>query len=124
MLGVIPAVLPYVETHYPQSTRREAARFAHAMCTTSHPTQQMFVACQGLPALVRLLLNPATGHELVCLAIDAIKAVLDMRGRSPRNDLCRTLVELELLELLVSAIHEVRSLTVTRRLHDGYMTVT
>lgn len=62
---------------------------------------------QGLPALVRLLLNPATGHELVILAIDSIKAVLDMGGRLPRNDLCRTLVELELLELLVAAIHEV-----------------
>jgi len=32
-----------------------------------------------------------------------------MRGRSPRNDLCRTLVELELLELLVAAVHEVNA---------------
>jgi hypothetical protein len=68
------------------------------------------MACSGLPALVRLLLHPATGHELVCLAIDGIKAVLDVRrlgvhGRAaPRNDLCRTLVSLEVIDLLVAAI--------------------
>ena len=53
----------------------------------------MFVACQGLPAVVILLADAANGRELVLLAVDAIKAVLDMRGRSPRNDLCRTLVD-------------------------------
>jgi len=33
--------------------------------------------------------------------------VLDMKGRSPRNDLCRTFVELGVLELLVDALHEI-----------------
>ena len=35
--------------------------------------------------------------QLVCLAIDGIKAVLDMRGRTPRNDICRTFVDHEVM---------------------------
>jgi len=107
LLGVIPAVKGFVEPHNPQPTRLEAARFAHTMCTRSELTLQMFVACYGLPALVQLLLAPAASHELVLFSIDAIKSVLDMRGRSPRNDLCRSFAELGLLELLVSAMHEI-----------------
>ena len=49
LLGLIPAVLPYVETHHPQSTRLQAAKFAHAMCTHSPRTLQMYMACSGLP---------------------------------------------------------------------------
>ena len=59
----------------------------------------MLVACQGVPALVKLLLSPASeAHELSLLAIDAIKAVLDMKGSS-RNDLCRSFAELEVREI-------------------------
>ena len=78
------------------------------MCTRAGAfTLQMFVACQGLPAVVILLADAANGRELVLLAVDAIKAVLDRRGRSPRNDLCRTLVDLDILQLLVDAMHEI-----------------
>mmetsp|Transcript_71417 Transcript_71417/g.118681 ORF Transcript_71417/g.118681 Transcript_71417/m.118681 type:complete len:1176 (-) Transcript_71417:366-3893(-) len=107
LLGIVPAVLRFVEPHNPESTRLEAARFMHTMCTRSMLTLQMFVACYGLPALVRLLLSPATSHELVRFSIDSIKAVLDMKGKSPRNDLCRTFVEEGVLELLVIALHAI-----------------
>jgi len=79
------------------------------MCTRSVLTLQMFVACSGLPALVRLLLSPAESHELVLYSIDAMKSVLDMKGHSPRNDLCRTFVELGVLELLMQALHEINA---------------
>lgn len=83
----------------PQGTRLEAAKFIHTMCTRSVLTLQMFVACYGLPALVRLLLSPAESHELVLYSIDAMKSVLDMKGHSPRNDLCRTFVEVRIAEI-------------------------
>ena len=108
LLGVIPPALRFVENQYPPRTRLQAARFTHLMCTRAGAfTLQMFVACQGLPAVVILLADAANGRELVLLAVDAIKAVLDMRGRSPRNDLCRTLVDLDILQLLVDAMHEI-----------------
>ena len=33
----------------------------------------MLIACEGLPALVRLLLSPSPPHELALLGIDSIK---------------------------------------------------
>ena len=59
LLGTIPAVLPLVDTQFPQNTRLEAATFAHTMCTCSPLTLQIFISCSGLPALVTLLLNPS-----------------------------------------------------------------
>lgn len=117
LLGAIPTVLPFVETHQPQQTRLLAATFTHTLCVHSPLTLQMLMGCQGVPALVRLLLNPSapSAHPIVCLAIDSIKSVLDMRwgvgmkGRSPRNDLCRMFVELEVLELLISALLEINT---------------
>ena len=108
LLGIIPAVLPYTETHHPQTTRLEAARFMHQLCTRSARTLQMFIACQGLPGLVRLLLGPfvSSAPELALLAIDAIKAVLDLKGAC-RNDLCRTFVALEAPGLLAHAMLEI-----------------
>ena len=53
--------------------------------------------------------SPSSARELVTRAIDAIKAVLDLRGRAPRNDLCRTFVELEVLELIVPAIIDINA---------------
>ena len=35
LLGLLPAVLPYSETHHPHSTRLEAARLMHRLCTRS-----------------------------------------------------------------------------------------
>ena len=97
---------------YPQSLHHSpvggllSAHQVEATTATPSPLLQ-FVACHGLPALVRLLLNPAQGHELVCFAVDSLKAVLGMRGRAPQNDICRILLDLEMIELLVMAIHEV-----------------
>ena len=99
-------MLPCVEASHAPPTRLEAARLAHALCTRTVLTRQMFVACQGLPALVKLLLQPTANGPLVLLGIDAVKAVLDMEGAS-RNDLCRTFAELEVLELLVHAMHAI-----------------
>ena len=109
LLGAIPAVLPFGETHHPQATRLQAAVFMFSMCSCSPMTLQMFISCGGLAALVTLLVQPSSSHELILRAIDSIKAVLDLRGRSPRNDLCRTFVGLEVLELLVLAIPEINA---------------
>ena len=93
LLGVIPPALRFVENQYPPRTRLQAARFTHLMCTRAGAfTLQMFVACQGLPAVVILLADAANGRELVLLRSTRSRR-LDMRGRSLRNDLCRTLVD-------------------------------
>ena len=103
-LGAIPAVMPYAETHHPPSTRLQAASFLASMCSASQQTLHMLVACSGLRALAKLLVQPASPPELLQRAIDAIKAVLGMRSRAPRGDLCRTFARHGVLELLVSAI--------------------
>ena len=78
-----------------------------SLCSCSRLTLQVLVSGHGLPALVALLSQPIAAHALVAHAIDGLKAVLDLRGRSPRNDLCRTLVGLDAPALLVAAIAEI-----------------
>ena len=80
-----------------------ASRSALARCRCSS------AGAAASPRLVALLAQPFTSHELLTHAIDSIKAVLDLRGRSPRNDLCRAFVGLDALELLVSAIPEINA---------------
>ena len=80
LLGVLPAVLPLVETHHPQQTRLQAAITLQHVCAASPLTLRMFIACRGLPAIVKLLVHPSSSQDLVVRAIDAIHAVLDLRG--------------------------------------------
>ena len=110
LIGVVPAALSFFDLMQPQSLRLQAAILSHTLCTGSALPLQMFIACNGPPALVALLVNPSSAREIVIRAIDAIKAVLDLRSsRTPRNDLCRTFVEHEILELLLPAIIDINA---------------
>jgi hypothetical protein len=110
LIGVVPAALSFFDLLQPQSLRLQAAILSHTLCTGSALPLQMFIACNGPPALVALLVNPSSAREIVIRAIDAIKAVLDLRSsRTPRNDLCRTFVEHEILELLLPAIIDINA---------------
>ena len=89
LVGTIPAVLPLTQPTFPLPLRLLAATFTHTMCTCSSLTLQMTIACGGLPVIVTLLDHPSRSCELATRAIDVIKAILDLKGRSPRNDLAR-----------------------------------
>ena len=79
VLGGIAAVLQYASRDlYAYEVRLEVGYLVKQICFNSRHTQQMFVACNGVAALVDMLNEDyASGRHLTFIAIDCIKCLLD-----------------------------------------------
>jgi len=115
LIGMVPAVARFAESDSSTPVREQAALFIHQLCLAAPQTQQMLIACSGLPLLVRLVEVDYKAHRgLVRRGVSCIWHILESHGPGGSlNDFCRLLAHHGLAERLVlslsSASQESRS---------------
>ncbi|KAG8043800.1 hypothetical protein GUJ93_ZPchr0458g22599 [Zizania palustris] len=112
LVGLIPVVMNFAVPDRAKEVRVQASRFLQQLCQASTLTLQMFIACQGIPALVSFL-EPdyAKYREMVHLAIDGIWQVFKLQHSTPRNDFCRIAAQNGILLRLVNTLHSLNEAT-------------
>ncbi|KAG8043791.1 hypothetical protein GUJ93_ZPchr0458g22664 [Zizania palustris] len=112
LVGLIPVVMNFAVPDRAKEVRVQASRFLQQLCQASTLTLQMFIACQGIPALVSFL-EPdyAKYREMVHLAIDGIWQVFKLQHSTPRNDFCRIAAKNGILLRLVNTLHSLNEAT-------------
>jgi len=106
MMGMVPAVVRFAVPGNTVEIRQQAALFMRQLCFASPRTQQMLIACNGLPVLVGLVEDSGpTWRELIGQGVSCIWHILESQGVVNRvNDFCRMLAHHGLVERLVSCL--------------------
>ncbi|CAG8542564.1 11577_t:CDS:2, partial [Racocetra fulgida] len=108
LVGGIPIIMSFTSKRYLYKIRVEAAIFIRQICHTSPIILQMFISCQGLKILVDFLQEEYSKHkELIWIAINGIYSVFELQSSTPKNDFCRLLAKIGVLDPLAITLHNV-----------------
>ncbi|CAG8748442.1 26935_t:CDS:1, partial [Racocetra persica] len=108
LVGGIPIIMSFTSKRYLYEIRVEAAIFIRQICHTSPIILQMFISCQGLKILVDFLQEEYSKHkELIWIAINGIYSVFELQSSTPKNDFCRLLAKIGVLDPLAITLHNV-----------------
>ncbi|CAG8540816.1 12466_t:CDS:2 [Dentiscutata erythropus] len=108
LVGGIPIIMSFTSKRYPYEIRVEAAIFIRQICHTSPIILQMFISCQGLRIFVDFLQEEYTKHkELIWIAVNGIYGVFELQSPTPKNDFCRLLAKIGVLDPLAITLHNV-----------------
>ncbi|KAF0488206.1 kinase-like protein [Gigaspora margarita] len=108
LVGGIPIIMSFTSKRYPYEIRVEAAMFIRQICHTSPIILQMFISCQGLKIFVDFLQEEYTEHkELIWIAVNGIYCVFELQSPTPKNDFCRLLAKIGVLDPLAITLHNV-----------------
>ena len=102
LVGAIPIVLKYSQKMFPKTILKKVANFIKLLNLTKS-TLQMFIISNGFSVLITLL-EETEDHEVIFVAIDAIRSIFDLPMKSIKNDLCRLLIKCQILNLLINAL--------------------
>ena len=102
LVGAIPIVLRYSDKPYPKNLIKEVAKFISLLNLTK-ATLQMFIISNGFSVLISML-EEKVDHEIIWIAVDAIRSIFDLPMKSIKNDLCRLLIKCKILNLLIDAL--------------------
>eukprot|EP00834_Sanchytrium_tribonematis_P006318 NODE_455_length_7230_cov_0.733277.p2 type:complete len:782 gc:universal NODE_455_length_7230_cov_0.733277:3839-6184(+) len=103
LVGAIPIVLKFSSNDYPSCLLKEVAKFINLLNLTK-PTLQMFVISNGFKVLITML-QIKEDHEIIFIAIDAIRNIFDLPMKSIKNDLCRMFIKYQILTLLIDSLY-------------------
>lgn len=112
LLGIIPPVMQLASESYDMQLRQETCAFIYEICNVSALTLQMFIACRGLPTLVKFLVHNETNFsersDIIFSAVDAILRVFNIpdpnNTRKPKNDFCALFCKAQLMPQLSSVL--------------------
>eukprot|EP00466_Bigelowiella_natans_P020354 jgi/Bigna1/91009/estExt_fgenesh1_pg.C_850084 len=101
-IGIISLIVKYSSPRYPIRIRSHACNFVRHLCYSNEYTRKMFIACGGLPVLIRFLYEDYTNdssRQLILSSIDCIKNIFEIKS-NPKNDFCRLFCKFGLLPRL------------------------
>eukprot|EP00898_Chlorokybus_atmophyticus_P008952 jgi/Chlat1/9058/Chrsp94S08315 len=104
LLGLIPMVMRFLDSSYSKAVRLQAAAFMRQICCTGTLTLQLFVACQGIPVLVKLLETDPDCRDMLYAGIDGIWQVFRVQTGISKGETCKLLTKAGMVERLVDAL--------------------
>ena len=104
--GLLPYMIKFTQAEYAREVRVEAAYYLGQLAYSSSMTLQIFIASGGFKALVELLdLNYDENKDLICLAVDSLVLIFDMKVLSTQH-LCKILFKMGIYQRLVMIIDD------------------
>jgi hypothetical protein len=105
LLGGIPPLIRFLDKATSVEFRRRAVEILTEICAKSSDNTQMFVACNGLSALILILsYDPVEEADMICTSIQNIVDILRDRRGSQKWDFCRLFVQAGLLEPMAGVL--------------------
>ena len=100
-------MLKFSSSEYPKEIRVEAAYFIGQMFYSSLTTLQILISSGGFEALSEFLdFNYIENKDLICLSIDCLRIIFDLKLLSSPN-LCKILTKYHILHRLVLVIDQI-----------------
>lgn len=109
LFGILPYMLKFSNCEYPKEIRMEAAYFIGQMFYSSKNSLEILIASGGFDALNEFLdVNYKENKDLICLSIDCLVIIFDMKTLSMLN-ICKILSKFNILERLLLIIEQINS---------------
>ena len=109
LFGILPYMLKFSNCEYPKEIRVEAAYFVGQMFYSSKNSLEILIASGGLGALNEFLdVNYKDNKDLICLSIDCLVIIFDMKTLSILN-ICKILSKFNILQRLLLIIDQINS---------------
>ena len=109
LFGILPYMLKFSNCEYPKEIRVEAAYFIGQMFYSSKNSLEILIASGGFGALNEFLdVNYKDNKDLICLSIDCLVIIFDMKTLSALN-ICKILSKFNTLQRLLLIIDQINS---------------
>lgn len=109
LFGILPYMLKFSNCEYPKEIRVEAAYFIGQMFYSSKSSLEILIASGGFEALNEFLdVNYKDNKDLICLSIDCLVIIFDMKTLSVLN-ICKILSRYNILQRLLLIIDQINS---------------
>mmetsp|Transcript_12347 Transcript_12347/g.30397 ORF Transcript_12347/g.30397 Transcript_12347/m.30397 type:complete len:1026 (+) Transcript_12347:119-3196(+) len=109
-IGIISLIVKFSSPRYPIRIRQHASNFVRHFCYSNDYTRKSFIACGGLPVLIRFLYedyNSERSRQLILSSIDCIWNIFEIKS-NPKNDFCRLFCKFGLLPRLSKVLYTLK----------------
>ncbi|KAH0795475.1 cytokinesis protein sepH [Histomonas meleagridis] len=111
LLGGIPPVMKFLDPSIDFTCRQSAVNILTEICSKSQDNTQMFIACNGVSALVKILhYNVESEKQMISIALQTTMDIFSSQRATQQADFCRLFMKAGVLPPLASILYELAEL--------------